>query len=300
MKVILTGASGFIGRYALRILQEKNIEILAVCRKPPVAETDINTIWYKLDLLDLGSVADFMRSNPADMLIHLAWAVEPGVYWQSTANLDWLAASLHICRSFVEAGGKRIIVAGTCAEYDWAQGMPLNEFSSKISPTSLYGTCKHALHIALQAYADIMAFSLLWCRFYFLYGPGEPQQKFFSSMLKALTLGQEFVCKGANLERDYLYIADAANALVTAALSDISGDLNIASGSPLKLGEMALHTAQSVDAKELLKLEITPCNSVNPPQIFACVNRLRDELGWSPTIDFKTGIKSMVLRFSPL
>ena len=130
--------------------------------------------WHRADLL---ASADIVTEVAPEVLVHLAWYVEPGRYWTAPENIRWLEASLALLRAFAGAGGRRAVVAGTSAEYDWhAVGGRCHEQRTPLRPATLYGAAKHALHTAAAPYAEQAGFELAWGRIFFVYGPGEPRR----------------------------------------------------------------------------------------------------------------------------
>ena len=120
-KVLITGATGFIGRHCLPLLLAKDYEVHAVSSKVP--EKDSNDIhWHHINLLEADSFSDLMSKVKPSHLLHLAWYMLPGDCWNSPENFRWLDASIRMLQLFAKHGGKRVIVTGTCAEYDWSYG----------------------------------------------------------------------------------------------------------------------------------------------------------------------------------
>jgi len=115
-RIVVTGATGFIGRHVMDPLRQRGFEIHAIGRHRP---DDAQVIFHESDVLNIVSTRRAIAAADGSHLLHLAWDVEPGKYWQSASNLDWVPASLHLVRGFAENGGKRAVVAGTCAEYLW-------------------------------------------------------------------------------------------------------------------------------------------------------------------------------------
>src|SRR6185312_10743533 len=115
-RVLLTGGSGFIGSRAIAPLLAAGYEVHALGRRRG-ASPDVT--WHELDLLDDRATGRVVADVAAERLLHLAWHTEHGRFWSAPENLDWVAASVRLMRAFAEAGGRRAVIAGTCAEYDW-------------------------------------------------------------------------------------------------------------------------------------------------------------------------------------
>ncbi len=293
MRIFLTGATGFIGRHVIRSLGTEH-KIIALTQHVPEGKVPPHIHFVEGNLLREGEARRLAARFPADLVLHLAWHVPPGEFWNSPQNLDWLAASLLLARAFAEKGTPRVIYAGSGAEYDWNANMPLKEDESPVKPRSLYGVCKNGLRQVLEAYTVSVGVSCLWCRIFWPYGRGEAPKKFLSDMMRAFRAGQPAVCHGANLERDYIHVEDIGHALALAATSTLTGVLNIGSGEAVSLGDMARMAAEAAGRPDLLDLEQVRISEETPKRVVASVERLRGELGWTPRRSLSDGITAML------
>src|SRR5262245_2927774 len=114
MRVLLTGASGFIGRHAARALLDQEHTVIGVARRP---DQSIPSDWIPSDLLRAGEPHRVPRFAGPDVVLHLAWTTEHGKYWTDPANSKWVEASTSLAKASFEAGAKRFVAAGTCFEY---------------------------------------------------------------------------------------------------------------------------------------------------------------------------------------
>lgn len=172
MKVMLTGATGFIGRQALAVLQARGLDVYAISAKP---QADTQGLWHTVNLLDEESVKRWLQIHQPSHLLHLAWYVEHGKFWHAPENEPWQRASQHLYEQFISNGGTRAVLAGTCAEYKWGVGDGVcDEATTPTKPHTLYGQCKLALFESAWAYANKHHQSFAWGRVFFPYGVGEP------------------------------------------------------------------------------------------------------------------------------
>ena len=171
MKVLVTGAGGFVGRQALDLLGAAGHEVHAVTRRTPPSDAP-PAQWHRADLLDPVAAEALTRDVGATHLLHLAWCSEPGVYWTSSENLSWLGATLALLRSFAGHGGERAVLVGTCAEYDLAGGVCVEDETPMV-PSTLYGSCKLATGLVASAAAANLGMQVAHGRIFYLYGPHE-------------------------------------------------------------------------------------------------------------------------------
>jgi len=286
-RVLVTGASGFIGRHTLAAFLERDFEVHAASRSRPSGSTVANVTWHQVDLLDERRVPDLVESVQPTHLLHLAWCTEHGKYWSDPANLEWVASSLQLLRAFHELGGERAVVAGTCAEYDWSGGCCTP--ATPLRPATLYGASKHALHQVFDAYARSASMSAAWGRVFFAYGPGEQPSRVVATVARGLVRGQPVACSRGVQLRDFLYVEDVADAFVALVDSDAGGAFDIGSGEAIPLGKIVLRLGELAGKPEHVRLGEAPDRD-EPYRIVADSPRLREELGWRPTRSLDEGL----------
>lgn len=292
-RVLLTGATGFIGRHSVPLLQARGFEVHAVSTQAPDKSFQ-DVQWHRTDLLALDRVPELVASVQPTHLLHLAWDATPGKYWTSVDNLRWVQSSLELVREFAGAGGRRVVMAGTCAEYDWTGDGRCVEGLTPLLPSTLYGTCKHALRLMLEAYSVQAGLSAAWGRVFFLYGPHEYPQRLVASVVRHLLRGERAPCSHATQRRDILYVEDVAAAFVSLLESEATGAVNIASGEAVELRTVISRIAEELHGNELVDFGALPISQSEPPLLVADVTRLKEEVGFQPRFTLEKGLRRTI------
>ncbi len=287
-KVLITGSSGFIGRHCLPLLVANGYEVHAIARQP-LLSIDPAIHWHRLDLLDRSQVTQLIAQIQPSHLLHLAWYAIPGKYWTALENFQWVQASLDLLQVFKACGGERVVMVGTCAEYDWRFGY-CDETITPLAPQSPYGICKHALALMLDSFCHQADLSAAWGRIFWLYGQCEDPNRLVSSVIKSLLSDKIAKCSTGTQIRDFLYVGDVADALVTALGSNVTGAINIGSGIPISIRTLVEYIGTILDRVDLVQFA-PASNNPEAPLVVANTQRLRSELLWTPQFNLQQGIE---------
>ena len=288
-RVLVTGARGFVGRQVIAALARLDVEVHAVASSAPPADIDRCT-WHIADLLDPAHRDRLVAGVGADTLLHAAWCATPPDYWRHPDNLRWLSATAELLRAFASNGGRRVVGVGTCAEYDWRHGY-CTENVTPLGGRTLYSAAKAATGQVLEAYGAETGLSAAWGRLFFLLGPHDSPVRFVPSLVRDLNAGRSARCTSGSHVRDFLHVSDAAAALVALLRSEVTGAVNIASGIPVRLADVAEGVARRLGRPELLTIDDGPSEHA---LVVANVARLRDEVGWTPSRDLSAALDDTV------
>jgi nucleoside-diphosphate-sugar epimerase len=296
LRILVTGLGGFIGKRIAPFLLDRGFEVVGVGRAERPANMDPRVRWLTVDLFDHAAVRVQINKVAPSHCLNLAWYVEHGKYWRAPENIAWVQASLNLLTAFVEAGGKRFVGAGTCAEYDWSYGY-LSEALTPRNAASPFGRCKNAVFEATMAYADIKDISAAWGRIFFLYGPGEFETRLVPHVIVSLLSGREAKTSHGEQLRDFSHVDDVAAALAALVDSDVRGAVNIASGQPVKVRTIVETIANLIGRPDLVRLGAIPEQVAEPGLILGDVRRLREELKFQPRIGLEAGLQSTIAAF---
>jgi nucleoside-diphosphate-sugar epimerase len=280
-RLLLTGASGFVGRALIGPLAIRGFELHCVTRGtiPPHPGP---VRWHSANLLKAGAARALLRELRPAVLVHAAWHVVHGKFWSAPENEAWVDASEALAQDFAGAGGRRILGIGTCAEYADAAGddaMPWPE-SRPLAPVTSYGRAKTDLHARLARLAETCGLSLAWARLFHLFGEGEHPDRLVASASHALATGREVRCASGRPVRDFASTRYIGEALAALAASGVTGAVNVASGEGRAVAEVVRLLGEAAGRPDLVRLGTLPDRLGEVPYMVADVTRLRQEVGF--------------------
>lgn len=266
--VLVTGASGFVGRHVVAQLE-------AECRRV----VPIPHAWDRASDLDA-----VVRDRVFGSCIHLGWYAHPADYLTNVAgNERSLRSSIELATWLVRRGVTRLVVAGTCAEY--GDKITPHREDEAPDPWSVYGATKASLRLLLQSSMFSDALSVSWGRIFNVTGPGESAQRLLPFVARSLLAGEPVDLSPGQQLRDYLDVSDVARALVALEGSAALGPFNICSGDGRPLAEFITGLAARFDASELLRFGARPHGEHDPAAVVGCPGRIRTEVGWRHRCD---------------
>jgi len=267
--ILLTGATGFVGQQVLRALTARNCRVRAVVRAGKQSRINpspaIEGIVASPDIFaeSAGWWADACRG--VDIVIHVAWYAEPGLYLQSPKNQECLAGTLRLAEGAAQAKVRRFVGIGTCFEYDFTEGFLA--IDTPLRPETPYAAAKVAAFTALTRSLPPQGVEFAWCRLFYLYGEGEDARRLVPYLRARLAAGEPAELTSGKHIRDYLDVAEAGRLIVDAALGTVQGPVNICSGKPVTIRALAERIADEYGRRDLLHFGARPDNLVDPPCI---------------------------------
>jgi nucleoside-diphosphate-sugar epimerase len=291
MKVLVTGATGFIGAHVTRTLLSRDHQVLALIRpgNPMIRLQQLSnrfeTITGSLENTEL--IEKSIRQFKPEACVHLAWYAEPGKYLDSEQNMQSLTSSLSLFQALIKAGCRQIVSAGTCFEYDTNFGYLREDTPTR--PVSLYAAAKLSCCLIGSRLANQAKISFAWGRIFYPYGLQEDQRRLVPAAIKALKQGDIFPTSPGAQIRDYIHVADVASGFCTLMEKQADGVFNISTGSPVAIRQLLETLGKLMNRSDLIQLGALPYRSWEPPFICGDNTRLRN-LGWNPDYSLEDGL----------
>lgn len=295
--VLVTGATGLVGRHAVAALRAHGCRVVAVGRGSVAAArtlpADVRHI--AADVLDQVRHARLFEAagrdgTPPDTVLHLAWTTAHGSFWSDAANRDWSAATLNLARAAAAAGVRRFVGVGTCVEYGASRSDPCREAdAAQATPHTLYGEAKAETARGLAEIAEATGLAVAWARLFHVTGPGEPPAKLLSHVV-----AQVLACRSPELRDpgrhvDLVDCRNAGEATGMLALSDVCGAVNIGTGRATRVGDLPEIVAAAL-AGRMPEVAAAP-----PPYdgLVADIGRMRNLLGFTPRLDLAASVRDI-------
>jgi nucleoside-diphosphate-sugar epimerase len=297
--VLVTGAGGFIGRWSVPPLLRSGFEVHAAVsannRRQPPPELRGATL-HAVDLLADGAIDALLGAVNPTHLLHFAWIATPGVYLSSEENFRWLKASERLLEVFHARGGRRALLAGSCAEYDWARVSVCDELTSPLadeSAASPYAACKIALQKRLAEFGQ-RGLSTAWGRIFFQFGPHEHPDRLVPSVISSLLSNREAPVSHGRQIRSFLHVADVGAAFATLLDSRLEGPVNVGSDERISLAELLDRIGRRIGRADLVRFGARAAAPQEPALLVPNVERLRVEAGWRPRYSLDEGLSDTI------
>ena len=277
MIVTVTGARGFVGRQITRALLGRGCRVRLIVRDPhclgELSGSSAVEVFQTEDLFEESParLREFLADSQT--VIHAAWYAEPGKYLTSSRNLDCLAGTLRLARTFATVGGQRFVGIGTCAEYDLTAGLITTD--TPLAPDTLYAICKASAFQVIARFMETEPVSFAWCRLFYLYGEGEDERRLVPYIRTQIAAGREALLTSGEQVRDFRDVEEAGRMIADVALGAREGAVNVCSGDGVTVRQLAERIADEYGRRDLLRFGSRPENLFDPPRVVG----VREELG---------------------
>ena len=254
--VLLTGGLGFVGRNVLRKLGNRGLQVRLVVRKgnqeklisPQMNGSIVATHDLFAEDVDWWSEV----CSGIDTVIHCAWYADPADYLVSPKNLDCLMGTLRLAQGGARAGVRRFVGIGTSVEYELSADML--SVDTPLRPSTPYGGAKAAAFTMLSQWLPTQKVGFAWCRLFNLYGEGEDVRRLVPYLREKLMAGEVAELTSGKQVRDFLDVTIAGDMICDVACGGEQGAVNICSGVPVSVRELAERIADEYGRRDLLRL----------------------------------------------
>jgi nucleoside-diphosphate-sugar epimerase len=294
MRLLVTGATGFVGSSVVRAALGRGHEVVAVVRSRARAAAYGGSPGLRLveaDLADGEAMRRVAAGASADVALHLAWTIGPD-YFDSPASLACVEGSLALLRGLIDAGCPRVVFVGTHlelapSERDMDEDLP-------VAPRGLYAVCKDALRRIADARLAVTDTSFVWARLFNLYGPGQAEWAFVSSVVRHLLEGRRCPLTHGEQLRGFLHVRDAADALLAVGASPVHGVLHVGSDEVVTVRGLAERIGAHLDRTGLLAFGALDPSPGDAPRVVASTARLREAAGFRPRVGLDEGLRETI------
>ena len=266
IKVLITGATGFVGKAVLEVLSNYDVDITCVLREGARLNVNYENAGcrsiYVNDIFEIGEDEWCNHLRGIDLILHLAWFAKPGEYLTSLKNFQCLMGTTVLARAAAKAKVPRFVGIGTCFEYDTDAGWLSTR--TALNPLTPYAVAKAAAFLTVEQILNETDTSFLWARLFYLHGENENPLRLVPYIHSRLKQGEIVELTKGDQVRDFLNVAEAAQMIVTEALGDNEGAANICSGIGITVRELAEEIADQYGRRDLLKFGARADNLTDP------------------------------------
>ncbi|HRO85730.1 MAG TPA: NAD(P)-dependent oxidoreductase [Niabella sp.] len=266
-KVLVTGATGFIGNYVVEALLKRNYHVIASSGNEATAKQKnwfTKAEYLPLDLKSLKESKNYFEFfGKPDIMIHLSWEGLPN-YKDDFHLKQNLPRHKTFLENIIRNGLKNINITGTCLEYGMREGK-LSEAMQPL-PRNAYAQAKNELRMFIEDLKESYSFGYKWIRLFYMFGKGQNAKSLLSQLQQALDRGDEiFNMSGGEQTRDFLHVEKVAEYIVDIALqTKVSGIINCCSGIPVTVKQVVQQYLQSRNAIIKLNLGYYPYPDYEP------------------------------------
>jgi len=286
-KIVISGATGFVGRHLVRCLASQDNEIYVLVRKRTAVFDELTCV-HQIEY----SCIEQVVIDSVDIFYHLAWeGVASGEKNELSVQLSNIELSLNTMEFAKKCKSKLFVATGTVAEYAFQSGVM--DFEKRRSPADMYGATKSAVYYLLQAYARNLDIPFIWAVLPSTFGEGRENSNILTYTITSLLRGEKPTYASLNQMWDFLYVEDVVEALRLIGLYGKSGKIyGVGSGSYKSLKEYVVCIRDMIDTSLELGIGERDESADKARVESSCVNidELVNDTGFSPKYSFEEGI----------
>lgn len=233
MKILVTGANGYIGRHVVKKLLDKGANVIACDFRTDDVDSRAKSI--NMDLFNLPDGNIWEKLGSPDVCLHMAW--RNGFIHNASTQIGDLSSHYIFLTSLVDGGLKQLAVMGTMHEVGYWEGAI--DDNTPCNPISMYGIAKDALRKSLILYTKQKGCLLQWLRCYYILGDDKKNNSIFAKLLKAAEEGKKtFPFTTGKNKYDFIDVEKLSDMLSAAVMqTEVDGVINCCTGKPMSLAE---------------------------------------------------------------
>lgn len=287
-RIILTGATGFIGQVVVPMLIDEGAQVMALTTKPAEVVERWGVEAVNLLKVPEKAILDRVQAFAPSVLLHLGWSGLPD--YSADTCLANVASSIQVIRIAREGGVSRIVGAGSCWEYGGLQGK-LSE-NSPTTSLSMFTQSKSCLRQLLSAVEQETDTQTRWARIFYAYGPGQREASLIPMTIKSWRAGSAPNLRDTQSAIDLIHVEDVASGLVALTLCNgPSGVFNLGSGGATKVSDVVeLVRAQLAGKQDGGDISAR----IGGGATWADIDAMHRAFGWTPKVSLSDGIRMMV------
>ena len=275
MKVLVTGANGYIGRHVVKSLLDKGADVIAC----DIVAKDVDPRASSIETnLFAGSYDNiFEQLGSPDVCLHLAW--RNGFVHNADTHIGDLSGHYNFLTAMVQQGLKQVAVMGTMHEVGYWEGK-IDE-DTPCNPLSMYGIAKNALRQSLMLYCKLNNVTLQWLRAFYILGDDTRNHSIFAKICQAEAEGKEtFPFTSGKIKYDFIDVGDLADQISSAVMQrKVNGIINCCSGNPVTLGEKVESFIKDHGFKIRLDYGAFPDRPYDSPIVYGDNRRILEIMG---------------------
>lgn len=285
--ILVTGASGFIGKHVVKKLLDEQQEVLVIVRDIDRYKIQGTETVYKGDLSNISLLYPYLKQYHFETCIHLAWEGIPDYSFEmSSKNLQYGMNILKMCE---EIGIPNLVIAGSCWEYENPTGNTRTD--DRLSCENSFKAAKNSLHIMAHAFCKEHGIYLNWMRLFYVYGPGQREQSLIPYIINSFKNGKQPRLNGAFNKNDFVHVQDVAEAVVKVSCQHIYPEtLNVGVGKSECVFDIVKIVAKQMDFS-LDENQYECLNSV--VNFYADADEMWEHYQWKAGISLEEGIAGM-------
>jgi len=295
-RLLIIGGTGFIGSHLTQKAIESSLAVSVVSLHVPRDNDKIEGVTYiKADIGNMSQLKENLSSREFEYVVNLSGYISHNSFLNGGIKLmrDHFFGLQNILQVIHWPTLKRFVQIGSSDEYG-GQLSPQNE-SMRESPISPYSSAKVASSHFLQMLEKTENLPVVILRLFLVYGPGQDSDRFLPQIIKGCFSGVEFDASSGEQLRDFCYIDDITDGILTALKIDsVNGEIiNLASGDSISIRTMIekVQTYIGKGSPKFGKIDYRPGENMS---LFADISRAELLLGWSPKTTIKSGIEKTV------